>query len=286
MFGYVIPCKEELRVREAARYNAYYCAVCKAIGRIYGEPARAFLNYDSTFAALLLAGLNGEMNVCAKKRCIYKLPAGARPVTEGSPSIEAAADLNILLAYAKLSDDVADSGSVKAAFGRAALFHAHIKAKERCPALFAAISEGTRQLRRIEASGSGELDAAPDAFGKMLAKCFTVLSPGDERTHRPMGALGYDLGRWIYTADAWEDKAADAKSGNYNIFNITGAERERAEFLMCYSLSRAVSAYELLDVKSEQDILDNILRMGCYQKTEAVLGGKDERSVQDTRGEN
>lgn len=283
MFGYVIPNKEELRVREAVRYNAYYCGVCRAIGKSYGEAARVFLNYDTTFAAMLLAGINGEMNVCGKERCAYKPFAGAKPTMDTSPSIQAAADLNILLAYAKLEDDICDNNSQRAAVGRVLLKGAYKKARERCGSLDDVIIQGTESLHRIEQSRSDELDAAPDAFGKMLGKCFEMLAPNGTKTQKPMSALGYNLGKWIYVADAWFDREADVKHGSYNIFNITGADEQRAAFLMNYSLSQAVSAFELLDMKSEQDILDNILRMGCFMKTETVLGGKDERSVQGTR---
>ena len=49
MFGYIVPLKQELRMRELAQYNAYYCGLCASIGARFGQTARLTLNYDSTF---------------------------------------------------------------------------------------------------------------------------------------------------------------------------------------------------------------------------------------------
>ena len=54
MFGYVVPLKNELKVKELAQYNAYYCGLRACIGNRFGELARLTLNYDSTFIAMLL----------------------------------------------------------------------------------------------------------------------------------------------------------------------------------------------------------------------------------------
>ena len=65
MFGYIVPLKQELRMRELAQYNAYYCGLCASIGARFGQAARLTLNYDSTFLAMLLTGLSGVSRVPA-----------------------------------------------------------------------------------------------------------------------------------------------------------------------------------------------------------------------------
>ena len=44
MFGYIRPLECELKVRDQALYRAYYCGLCKTIGRRYGQVARVALN--------------------------------------------------------------------------------------------------------------------------------------------------------------------------------------------------------------------------------------------------
>lgn len=34
MFGYVTPCKMELKIKEYEKFRAYYCGLCKTIKKI------------------------------------------------------------------------------------------------------------------------------------------------------------------------------------------------------------------------------------------------------------
>ena len=62
MFGYVIPDKPNMLVKDLSEYRAYYCGLCKAIGKNYSEKARLLTNYDCTFlAAFLLKRRNTTM---------------------------------------------------------------------------------------------------------------------------------------------------------------------------------------------------------------------------------
>ncbi len=49
MFGYVTPCKMELKIKEYEKFRAYYCGLCKTIKKDYGELPRVTINYDMTF---------------------------------------------------------------------------------------------------------------------------------------------------------------------------------------------------------------------------------------------
>lgn len=52
MFGYILPDKPELKIKEYELYRAYYCGVCRAIKRRHGNIPRLTLTYDITFLAL------------------------------------------------------------------------------------------------------------------------------------------------------------------------------------------------------------------------------------------
>ncbi|HWQ59147.1 MAG TPA: DUF5685 family protein [Clostridia bacterium] len=274
MFGYVTPEKDELRVRELTRYRAYYCGLCRAIGQSYGEAARLFLNYDCVFAAILLSGLYREGDVCAPHRCAYKPLRKKEPVMPANEQLAAAADLNVILAWHKLGDDARDERSPKAAGGRLLLRTAHGKAREKRPELDEIIAEGLAQLAELETARCDALDAPADAFGGTLKRCFDYFSKDLDSIRPAMKALGYNLGKWIYLIDAWEDRARDAKRGNYNAFLASGADRERASFLLYYSLNEAIAAYELLRLASNAEILDNIMLTGCAARTQRALKGE------------
>ena len=64
MLGYVTIEKGELKVKDFDLYQAYYCGICKAIGKRLGQVPRMTLSYDAVFLAMVLDGLtDGEAKV-------------------------------------------------------------------------------------------------------------------------------------------------------------------------------------------------------------------------------
>ena len=261
MFGYVAPLKCELKVRELAQYEAYYCGLCEAIGKTYGQVPRLSLSYDCAFIALLLSGVNGG-GECELKKCAYKPLRARKPVAKESEAFAFAADMNIALAYYKFKDDWRDDRKLSGALGAMALKRAANKAGKRQPQLVETIRIGIDGLLALERENCAELDAAPDAFAKLMRDTMRA-APSNERDREILCQLAYYIGKWIYLADAWEDRAKDLKSNSYNVFNAANAGDERAAFLMNCSLNEAVNAYELLELKGNKGILDNIMYEGC-----------------------
>jgi hypothetical protein len=79
----------------------------------------------------------------------------------------------------------------------------------------------------------------------------------------------------VYLIDAWDDREKDQKSGSYNPFLLTGMEREQAEFLLNITLNEAKKAYDLLTLKTENGVLDNIMTLGLVHTQERVLSGQE-----------
>ena len=106
MFGYVLPCKPELKVREWTRYRAYYCGLCKELGREYGLFSRFLLNYDLVLLALCADTARGEAPAACSERCIASV--AKHPVLPASAGTRLAASALALTAYYKLADDLHD----------------------------------------------------------------------------------------------------------------------------------------------------------------------------------
>ena len=49
MFGYVIPDKMNMFMKDYYNYKAYYCGLCKRIGKDCGQLMRISTNYDMVF---------------------------------------------------------------------------------------------------------------------------------------------------------------------------------------------------------------------------------------------
>ena len=57
MFGYVTIRKDDLKVRDYDKYQAYYCGLCQDIKESCGKAGQATLTFDMTFLSILLTGL-------------------------------------------------------------------------------------------------------------------------------------------------------------------------------------------------------------------------------------
>lgn len=273
MFGYIAPQKDELKVRELAEYNGIYCGLCKTIGRRYSQLARLCLSYDCAFLAALIMG----MYPCGgyeKKRCALKPFKKPCMCARNSAALDFAADANVLLSYYKMEDDWRDEKKLSAFFGRLLLSCSAKKAARNAPELADAIQSGLCDISAVEARGSSEIDEAAHAFAAMMS-CAAALAPVPADMKDTLRSFMFDLGRWLYLIDAWDDRKKDSKTGSYNVFNIAGADSERARFVLNCNINEAIKLFELIDFKSGFGLLDNIIHLGIVEKTVGILASED-----------
>lgn len=270
MFGYVVPYRPELRVRELALYNGYYCGLCNVLQKDYGLTKRMLLNYDCAFVAALLDGLSGGTRM-TQKRCPFKPTGKKRPFAEPSTVMSFAAALNVLLAYYKLEDDWNDEKKASALLLSRVFRRAARKAARKYPKLDTHIRTGLSDLNALESNGCGDIDLVANAFANLLANAIDTAPIEDIREKRALHVLSFNIGRWIYLVDAWHDRERDKKKNDYNVFNITDCEKNRARMLMGVALDQASRAYDLLDIRSNRGLLDNVIYMGCFEKSKTIL---------------
>ncbi len=284
MFGYIGVCRDELKVKEFETFRAYYCGLCRALKREYSEKARLLLNYDCAFLYLLCEAQSEDKPVYETKHCMVH-PVRKRHMTDGRGA-EYAAAVNVLLGVNSLRDHAGDDKNIAAALA-AGIYRADCeKAARRYPEAAKATDEGLKKLAALEKSGESDIDRAADAFAGILSAIFSETG-GDRRV---LSSLGYNMGRWIYLIDAYDDFEKDVKKGSYNPFIKRFGEtmneeiRASAEFNLNACVSGAAAALDLLDIKKHEGILKNIIYLGMYEKTSFVLNRerenhKDERSV-------
>lgn len=284
MFGYILPEKPEMKIKEFELFRAYYCGVCKSIGKRYGQLKRLLLNYDSTFLAVLISSVAGEQPNVAKERCIAH-PVVKRHIVKSSGIIDYASDINILLAYYNLEDNRRDAGSLTSGAALLLLKRAQRKLRRKYPDKCDIIESRLDELHRLESEGCSSMDMAAEPFAKLMEEV-TAYGPlcNEEKSSEVLRWIGYNLGKWIYILDAFDDIEKDVKEKNYNplvnqykyanedIIEFKKGIRERVEFNLTYSLNQIARAYDLLEVKMNQGILENIIYMGMLRKTENILG--------------
>ena len=97
MFGYIAPRLDQLSEDQRARYQTYYCGLCREMGKRSGRSGRLTLSHDITFLALLLSSLYEPEESVSSLRCAVH-PLHPRQITD-SAMMAYAADMNLLLMY-------------------------------------------------------------------------------------------------------------------------------------------------------------------------------------------
>ena len=288
MFGYIAPLVPELKVKEHEAFKGYYCGLCKTIKENYSNTARFMLSYDCAVLYLLLASMSEDMPKVTKERCIASPVKKKTIIRSGEAGY--AAGVNVLLGYGKVKDTAADDKKLSAKMLLALFSRQYKHASRDYAGLAASFEAHLKSLSQLEAQKCGDIDEVSSQFGELLADVFAFAPFGfmDEGTKKAMRHLGYNLGRWIYIADAVDDLEKDYKKSRYNVYlqrpfdDIEGHRSrimEEAQFNLNYTLYEACNAYELLDIKRDKELMDNIMYKGLAKKTEDILKGDVDGSV-------
>lgn len=273
MFGYIRPLECELKVREQAQYRGVYCGLCKSIGRRYGQIERLTLSYDCAFLALTLFAISGDA-VFTQGNCGPRAYRGKRPIAQPSPTLDYAADVNVLLTWHKAADDAADDRSAKAVLARTALRRAYKKAAKANRKLDYDIAESMKTLHALEAEKTESIDEPSNAFGRLLASVILHAPTLPISERKAAEWMYYNLGKWIYLIDAWDDREKDEESGNYNPFLCSKMDQETATFFLNVARNEAIKAYDLLSLQSPGGVLENIMELGLLHAQTRVLAGE------------
>ena len=260
MFGYVNVKKDLLLVRDYNIFRGYYCGLCKQLGRSFNTVTRMGLSYDMTFLAILISSLFEEDTKIRLENCIAH-PFSKRPVKDCDFGIEYASEMSVILTYLKLRDDRIDEHSLKS-FASVFYFLPYKKAISKHREKYEIIEKNLKRLNSLERQKCKNVDEVSDCFGKILECVFDFNS-----NNRVLSCLGYQIGRFIYITDAYDDISRDKEKGCYNPFLLCyGSDKESLkkdfENAMTYTLSEISKAYSLLDIKKNKEICDNVIYLG------------------------
>lgn len=267
MFGYVTPAKPEMKVKEFESYRAMYCGLCKQLKADYGFLPRMLLNYDLVTVALLADGISGEQGSPCMERCIAN-PIKKRCMQKHTQGLKLAAAGLVLLSWYKLADDLADEPFFKRQLVRVMrllLRRSYKKAAEMYPNIDRVLAEQTQNQQQIEQRKTKQWDEAADPTGAMTAEILAACAqtPDQERVLRRMGLF---LGKILYWLDAAEDYPADQEKHRYNVFLQNGYSKqqtiEQVQLQCRLAAGEVARCYNLLDLKLNRPILDNIIFLG------------------------
>ena len=288
MFGYIKPCKPQMRVCEYETYKAVYCGLCKQLGRKYGPFSRLTLSYDFTFLALLGLALKHENTAqFCPGRCLLN-PIRRLPYLNDGPELNFSSGVAMMLFYYKALDNFNDGGfrdKALAALSMPFARFAYRKAAEQYPAAAQIIYEAISKQSLIEEERCDSVDEACEPTALVLSGICGLLSD-DKSQKRILERFGYLLGRYVYLADALDDLEEDARQNSYNAFllreHLTSPDakqlaeiRENAKGSLFLTIGELIKTYELLELHTYQPILDNIIHLGLRDTVERIMMPKE-----------
>ncbi len=276
MFGYIQPDTPYLFKKDEKLYQALYCGLCKSIGTGCGQRARTALTYDMAFMSALIHNIKHEDVSIKKARCALHL-IRRRHIAAVDDTTVLIGCINTVLAYYKLCDDKADGER------RGILRHLYKKglkrALKRHKKAVEIIDANMQRQTELEKSGCSVIDMACEPTAQMMRE-LSVYVLGNFSTPQTE-ALFYDLGKWVYLADALDDYDKDVKKGRYNVlYNAYGCktkaeavQKNEAELTFIFDSLFADMRQRIANInfKFNHDLTDNIILRGIPIKTRQLL---------------
>ncbi len=285
MFGYVKINKPELKIKEYELYRGLYCSLCKSMGKNFGLLSRLTLSYDITF--LVLTRLSFTLSVPEFKsgRCPFNPSKRCNYCLNADEELKYAASVAMMLFYFKVKDNIDDSSFFKRLLCYLILpyaFFKYKKAKKLYPEIASEIFKSMNRQRLNELKRTSSSDLAAHESAHSLGK---ILSFGLKDDEGNIYRFGYGVGKFVYLCDAVEDIESDIKNKSYNPFVVKYKlkskpdEEVKAEIESTVNLSAAIvsEAYNKIENKTMQSLIENIIYEGMENTMNKVLKGKEKK---------
>lgn len=282
MFGYVTPYKMELKIKDYEKIKGYYCGLCKVLKDNYGNIIRISLNYDVVFMAIFLDAFNKDEPQYIKNNCILH-PIKKRIFIINNDTLNYAASINIALTYYKILDDIKDENSFRGKSLSPILKRCLKKIPNKYQNVENMIANKLNELYDAESkSNSSNLDELSHPFGELTALLLTSYVDKKDN-YEKIYNLGYNLGRWIYIIDAFDDLEKDIKENKFNAINsvmnrenlpysqLEGKIKDRINFVLTSYGRECAETLDTLPLYKNQDILYNIFTFGLLEKMDRVF---------------
>ncbi|HCC07894.1 MAG TPA: hypothetical protein DEP72_07035 [Clostridiales bacterium] len=274
MFGYIRYSKGDLTFREFHIYRSYYCGVCKMIKKNFGEINRLTLNYDIVFLAILLSSIYTKENEFSYESCILS-PFNKKRVVLNE-CVEYCTYINMLLVYHKLLDDHLDDNSLKALAVSKLINKKYLKAKSKYNDKAENLKVGLEKLHKLEQAGNETLENMSHNFGETFGELFVYKD--DDKYAETLRKLGYNLGKYIYILDSYEDFPEDSKRKRYNpLANYEHSDiLPKTESIINSLINELGIISKELELNHMQGLVDNVIIFGLRNKANIILKRKEE----------
>lgn len=279
MFGYVLPDKPNMFMKDYAVYRAFYCGLCKSIGNKCSEVMRFTTNYDITFLNVLYHAIYDKEVIIRNEGCVLN-PFKKKPIVKDDELTRDVIDVNNILAHYKCVDDIIDNKSCgKWAFDKIVLKKHYKRSKVNFEKIDEIVSKGYEELRKLEQENCSSIDRVSDPFANIMKGISKELFR--DKYNDDIGEMMYALGKWVYLCDAIDDIDDDHNGKKFNLFLVNYAYIDKKTFLIerhdelefaLKNCEKIVSeCFSKIKLKRYDGVLTNILWYGLKAKTVEIL---------------
>lgn len=279
MFGYLRPYEPYLYGKDDTLFKALYCGVCKSIGTNCGQISRLGLTYDIALMSAFVHNVTGRDVSIDKSSCVaHRIKK--RPIAKIDEISQKLADLNTILVYYKLKDDVADEkkGGIKSFVFKGG----YKKAVKRNSGFNETVKKYLSILDKYETENVDIIDQVADSSATLLAELSKEVL--EDYSNECTYNLFYFVGKWVYLIDALDDYDKDVKKGSYNVFklqykspsksDLIEKNREDIEFIFKDIISNIAKNYSQIKFNFNDDLLKNVLLRGISETTVKIMNDK------------
>ena len=281
MFGYVIINKGDLTFREFDVYHSYYCGLCRVLKENFGVRGQLSLNYDMTFLVLLLTSLYEPETSYKMKKCI------AHPFEKQGVSVneitQFGAEMNLLFTGYKCEDDWEDDRKISRKIYADSLRLKIKSIKEKYSEKAEIIEVCFKNMDRLEKENCQNIDKMAGLFGKVMEELFVYKQDEWEEILRK---IGFNLGKFIYILDAYEDIEEDIRKKRYNPFLEKYQDEDfetECKIVLTLAIAECSKAFEMLPLLDNVKILRNIIYSGVWCRYEKIRDERVKKSAEKKR---
>ena len=262
MFGLVRPC---LKNQDKSEYKCYYCGLCMGMGRCTGFLSRILINYDVCIAYLVADSIYTDTPI-KKTVCPFSLIKIVK-YRDNPQLLDHMAEVNYILTYHKVLDDVLDNNSFKAKAVERVMRKRYSGIAAKYEHTINTVAEKMRVIHEMETQDRFiDILSASTPFGELLESIMSdcLEDPIDSKV---FATLCKHLGMWIYIIDACVDLSKDAKSKKYNPI-LAGSDgpfetifSKRKEEISTFLMDRKQAMQQLLQLLSSaknKELVDTI----------------------------
>lgn len=292
MLGYCKPDKEELRLKDVRCYSAYYCTLCQGIKKRYGRLSTIALSNDAVFLLICLDAAEKDKELL-KGRCPFAPIWKQTKMYVNPTAVYHAAFINYYLVLQKLYDYQKDSRNAflrciyKIIYKMMSGSHKYKADKEKYSDLIDCLDREFGSLYSLEQQNA-DFDLITNTFGRIV-RLFSdsYLENYDPLIKNGIGTIMFNMGKWLYLADALDDYEKDKKNGEFNLIDklslpenmnmdsMQNINEQKSRMILALLQAKMFEGYYQVEWNNSKEIIENIIHYGPVSVFKSILHKKN-----------